>query len=69
MAAKTLSIEPLIDPSAKLHETKLGAYCEVGARTILNLKQAAPYLSDPDARIRIEIGKSPIVSAVSKYCA
>ena len=36
MAAKKLSIEPLIDPSAKLHETKLGAYCEVGARTILH---------------------------------
>jgi hypothetical protein len=33
--AKTLSIEPLIDPSAKLQETRLGAYCEVGARTML----------------------------------
>lgn len=35
MAAKTLSVEPLIDPSATLKDTKLGAYCEVGARTIL----------------------------------
>jgi hypothetical protein len=33
--AKTLSTEPLIDPSASLRETRLGAYCEVGARTIL----------------------------------
>jgi hypothetical protein len=33
--AKTLSIEPLIDPTASLKETRLGAYCEVGARTIL----------------------------------
>jgi phosphonate metabolism protein (transferase hexapeptide repeat family) len=33
MAGKTLSIEPLVDPSAKLQDTKLGAYCEVGART------------------------------------
>jgi hypothetical protein len=33
--AKMLSIEPLIDPSAKLQETRLGAYCEVGARTML----------------------------------
>ena len=33
--AKTLSIEPLIDPSASLRETRLGAYCEVGARTML----------------------------------
>src|SRR5438445_1583750 len=36
MAAKVLSVEPTIDPSAKLHETRLGAYTEVGARTILN---------------------------------
>ena len=36
MAGKTLSTEPTIDPTAKLHDTQLGAYCEVGARTILN---------------------------------
>lgn len=36
MVAKTLSIQPTIDPSAKLHETRLGAYTEVGARTILH---------------------------------
>jgi phosphonate metabolism protein (transferase hexapeptide repeat family) len=35
MAGKMLSIEPLVDPSASLTETRLGAYCEVGARTIL----------------------------------
>src|SRR5438105_4280866 len=35
MAGKALSIEPLIDPTAKLQNTKLGAYCEVGARTQL----------------------------------
>jgi len=35
MAGKTLSIEPTIDPTAKLQETRIGAYCEVGARTIL----------------------------------
>jgi len=33
--AKTLSTDLLIDPSASLRETRLGAYCEVGARTIL----------------------------------
>src|ERR1700755_188695 len=33
--AKMLSIEPLIDPSARLQDVRLGAYCEVGARTIL----------------------------------
>jgi phosphonate metabolism protein (transferase hexapeptide repeat family) len=36
MAGKMLSVEPTIDASAKLHEVKLGAYCEVGARTILH---------------------------------
>jgi hypothetical protein len=35
MAGKMLSVEPTIDPTAKLHDTSLGAYCEVGARTIL----------------------------------
>ena len=32
---KMLSIEPLVDPSAKLQDARLGAYCEVGARTML----------------------------------
>jgi hypothetical protein len=35
MAGKALSIEPLVDPTASLRETRLGAYCEVGARTVL----------------------------------
>jgi phosphonate metabolism protein (transferase hexapeptide repeat family) len=35
MAGKALSVQPTIDPSAKLHETRLGTYTEVGARTIL----------------------------------
>ena len=35
MAGKMLSVDPTVDPSAKLHDVKLGAYCEVGARTIL----------------------------------
>ena len=33
---KTLSLEPLIHPSASLQDSRLGAYCEVGARTILH---------------------------------
>jgi phosphonate metabolism protein (transferase hexapeptide repeat family) len=35
MAGKMLLVEPTIDPTAKLHDADLGAYCEVGARTIL----------------------------------
>src|SRR3954452_19689043 len=36
MAAKALSVQPTVDPSAKLHEAGLGAYTEVGARTMLH---------------------------------
>jgi phosphonate metabolism protein (transferase hexapeptide repeat family) len=36
MAGKMLSVEPTIDSTAKLHDTSLGVYCEVGARTILH---------------------------------
>jgi phosphonate metabolism protein (transferase hexapeptide repeat family) len=35
MAGKTLSIDPLIDPTAKVQEATFGIYCEVGARTRL----------------------------------
>jgi len=35
MAGKMLSPTPTVDPTAKLADTELGAYCEVGARTIL----------------------------------
>src|SRR6201990_2225092 len=35
MAGKMLSVEPTVDPTAKLHDTRLGAHCEVGARAML----------------------------------
>jgi phosphonate metabolism protein (transferase hexapeptide repeat family) len=35
MAGKKLGLAPLIDPTASLSATELGAYCEVGARTLL----------------------------------
>lgn len=35
MAGKMLSVEPTIDPTAVVRDSKLGAYTEVGARTIL----------------------------------
>ena len=43
MAGKMLSVQPTIDPTAKLHDTRLGAYCEVGARTILHDVTMADY--------------------------
>jgi phosphonate metabolism protein (transferase hexapeptide repeat family) len=36
MAGKSLSTEPTIDPSANVNGATLGAYCEIGARTILH---------------------------------
>ncbi|WP_315837163.1 chloramphenicol acetyltransferase [Bradyrhizobium prioriisuperbiae] len=36
MAGKALSVTPLVDSSAKLQDTQLGAYCEVGARSVLH---------------------------------
>ena len=35
MAGKTLSVDPLVDSTAKVQQATLGAYCEVGARTML----------------------------------
>jgi phosphonate metabolism protein (transferase hexapeptide repeat family) len=35
MTGKALAIEPTVDPTANVRETRLGAYCEVGARTML----------------------------------
>ncbi|UTD26445.1 chloramphenicol acetyltransferase [Bradyrhizobium sp. WD16] len=36
MTAKMLSVVPAVDPSAQLTDARLGAYCEVGARTVLH---------------------------------
>src|SRR5258707_9238326 len=35
MAGKMLSVEPTVDPTAAVRDCSLGAYTEVGARTIL----------------------------------
>ena len=43
MAGEMLSVEPSIDPTARLHDTRLGAYCEVGARTILHKVELGDY--------------------------
>jgi phosphonate metabolism protein (transferase hexapeptide repeat family) len=43
MSGRMLSVEPTVDPTAKLHDASLGAYCEVGARTILHEVTMADY--------------------------
>ena len=62
MAGKMLSVEPTIDPTAKLHEVSLGAYCEVGARTILQEVTMGDYsYVVNDAQI--------IYTTVGKFCS
>ena len=36
MAGKTLSAHPFVDPTAILRNSSAGAYCEIGARTVLH---------------------------------
>lgn len=36
MAGKFLSAQPLIDTTAGLHDSRVGKYCEIGARTVLH---------------------------------
>ena len=43
MATKVLSLTPLIHTSATLQDSQIGAYCEVGARTILTEVSMADY--------------------------
>jgi phosphonate metabolism protein (transferase hexapeptide repeat family) len=43
MAGKVLSLQPTIDPTAKLRDATLGAYTEVGARTILQEVEMGDY--------------------------
>src|SRR3974390_368874 len=68
LVAKALSVEPTVDPSAKLHEASLGAYCEVGARTILHEVSMGDYsYVVNDAQITYTtIGKFCSIAAMSR---
>ena len=68
MVAKALSVEPTVDPSAKLHEASLGAYCEVGARTILHEVSMGDYsYVVNDAQITYtSIGKFCSIAAIEQ---
>ena len=62
MAGKTLSIEPSVDASASVHECKLGAYTEVGARTtLLEVKMGDYSYVVNDAQITY--------AAIGKFCS
>ncbi len=68
MAGKQLSLTPSVDPSAKLKDATLGAYCEVGARTILQEVSMGDYsYVVNDAQITYTtIGKFVSIAAMTR---
>ena len=68
MAEKQLSLTPSVDPSAKLKDATLGAYCEVGARTILQEVSMGDYsYVVNDAQITYTtIGKFVSIAAMTR---
>jgi len=68
MAGKQLSLTPSVDPSAKLSDATLGAYCEVGARTILQEVSMGDYsYVVNDAQITYTtIGKFVSIAAMTR---
>src|SRR3974390_3116519 len=62
LVAKALSVEPTVDPTARLHEARLGAYCEVGARTILHEVSMDDY--------SYVVNDAPITyTSIGKFCS
>ncbi len=68
MAGKQLSLTPSIDPTAELTDATLGAYCEVGARTILQEVTMGDYsYVVNDAQITYtSIGKFVSIAAMTR---
>lgn len=68
MAEKQLSLVPTVDPTARLHDATLGAYCEVGARTILQEVSMGDYsYVVNDAQITYTtIGKFVSIAAMTR---
>lgn len=65
---KTLSSTPTVDPTAKLQDTKLGAYTEIGARTILHEVEMGDYsYVVNDAQIACtQLGKFCSIAAMTR---
>ena len=65
---KTLSLEPLIDPTAHVHSCRFGRYTEVGARTNLLEVELADYsyvVNDSDIA-HAQIGKFCSIAAMTR---
>jgi phosphonate metabolism protein (transferase hexapeptide repeat family) len=66
--AKTLSITPLVDPSASMRESRLGRYTEIGARTALLEVELGDYsyvVNDSDIAYTT-IGKFCSIAAMTR---
>jgi phosphonate metabolism protein (transferase hexapeptide repeat family) len=68
MASKRLSIEPTVDPSADLHDARLGAYCEIGARAVLRevSMDAYSYVAGDSQIAYATIGKFCSIAAMTR---
>lgn len=68
MAGKTLSTTPLIHPSALVQDSHLGAYCEVGARTLLTdvTMDDYSYVVNDSQMTYTEIGKFCSIAAMTR---
>ena len=62
MVGKLLSLDPAIEPSAKLKDARFGRYCEVGARTVLHEVTMGDYsYVEHDAQIAY--------ASIGKFCS
>ena len=62
MVAKKLGLEPLIDPTAKVRQARLGRYTEIGARTSFAESTLGDYsyvVNDADV----------IYTTIGKFCS
>ncbi|WFU39737.1 chloramphenicol acetyltransferase [Bradyrhizobium sp. CB82] len=68
MATRTLSVQPTVHLGALMHDTTLGAYCEVGARTILREVTMGDYsYVENDSQITYTtIGKFCSIAAMTR---
>ncbi|WP_034463238.1 chloramphenicol acetyltransferase [Afipia sp. P52-10] len=68
MAGKALSTTPLIHPSALVQDSHLGAYCEVGARTLLAevSMDDYSYVVNDSQIMYTEIGKFCSIAAMTR---
>ncbi|HMG49294.1 MAG TPA: DapH/DapD/GlmU-related protein [Inquilinus sp.] len=71
MSSKTLGLEPLIHPTARVHDSHLGAYTEIGANAVLGEVELGDYsyLMDGAMAWCVEIGKFCSIAAYTRLNA